>query len=182
MRGDADYDYFDGGTGNDALFSNGGDDDVYGGSGNDVIDGGAGRDYVYGGSGADKITGGFNGDIVYGGSGKDRFFFKKIDGSPPGDRDTFRAGDGGAAFDKPGSGAGGDKFDLTGIDANTTAGGNQTFLFGGMGKGHLWLTNSGTKTVVSANIDNDAAAEFAFEIEDGSGVLASAYNGSDFFL
>lgn len=181
LRGDADTDFLYGGDGNDKLRSNGGDDDVFGGNGNDDIDGGDGRDYVYGGAGNDRITGGFNGDVVYGGAGRDTFYFAKIQGSLPGDRDVFRGEMGVAAFENPGN-AVGDKFDLQGIDANTTIGGNQTFIFGGTGKGHLWLTNSGTNTVVNANIDNDAAAEFVFEIEDGAGVLASAYTAADFVL
>ena len=41
--------------------------------------------------------------------------------------------------------------------------------------------NSGATTVVLANIDNDAAAEFRLNIVDG-GTLASAYTAADFIL
>ena len=71
--------------------------------------------------------------------------------------------------------------DLSGIDANTSVAGNQAFLFGGTGIGHLSLVNSGTTTIVNGNVDADAAFEFVLAIEDGS-LLASAYKAGDFIL
>ena len=58
---------------------------------------------------------------------------------------------------------------------------NDTFVFGGTGRGHVWLTESGTNTILNANVDNDAAAEFQVVIED-AGVRAGAYAASDFIL
>ena len=70
--------------------------------------------------------------------------------------------------------AGGDRIDLSGIDANTAAGGDQAFVFGGTGTGRVSAVKSGGNTLMRCNIDKDAAFEFELLIEDG-GVLAGAY-------
>lgn len=93
--------------------------------------------------------------------GADLFQLINVLGSQPGARDTIRAVDGAAAFQGVGA-ASSDRFDFSSIDANTTAGGDQAFIFGG------------------GAVDNDAAAEF--EIEDGASVIAAAYTAADFFL
>lgn len=43
------------------------------------------------------------------------------------------------------------------------------------------LVDSGTDTIVRANMDNDSAFEFRLVIHDGS-VHASAYTAADFIL
>ncbi len=177
-------DTVNGNGGEDTLFGGDGNDQMRGGSENDFIDGGSNTDTVRGQGGNDLLSGGFDGDIVIGGTGNDTFFYNFLAGSLPGARDQFRAGDGGAAFDGAGN-AVGDKFDLINLDANATVGGNQTFVFGGTaqtGKGRIWLSNSGSDTIVHANTDNDAADEWQIEIEDGAGVTASTYTANDFFL
>ena len=177
-------DNINGAGGEDTLYGGDGNDQLRGGSQNDFIDGGRNNDTVRGQAGDDLISGGFDADIIIGGSGADRFFYNLASGSTPGARDQYRAGDGGLAFDGAGNAAG-DRFDLINIDANTTAGGDQAFIFGGTtqtGKGRIWLSNSGSDTIVHGNTDNDAAAEWQVEIEDGAGVTASSYTANDFFL
>ncbi len=121
---------------------------------------------------------------VRGGILGDTFDFNAISDSPWNSAgtlcDVLQAGGGAAAFDAPGAGNG-DRIDVSTIDADTTLANNQTFIFGGTGKGHIWCVNSGTTTVVLANVDGDAAAEFRLNIEDGA-TLASAYTAADFIL
>ena len=71
-----------GGSGNDTISGNAGDDRIYGEDGNDVLNGGSGNDELYGGSGNDSLDGGtgddyFTGDdgndTINGGSGIDRY-------------------------------------------------------------------------------------------------------------
>ncbi len=58
-------------TGNDVIFSLGGNDTVRAEEGDDIVDGGAGVDFVYGGVGNDTLDGGTEDDFVYGGDGND---------------------------------------------------------------------------------------------------------------
>ncbi len=174
-------DTVDGWFGNDTVDGGGGNDLVYGGPGNDLVRGGPGNDTVVGGAGVDTVSGGLGRDVLIGGASGDRFIFAGIVESPVGaGSDVLQAGAGGAAFDGAGAAAG-DRIDVSAIDANFTLAGNQTFIFGGTGKGHIWCVNAGATTVVLANLDNDAAAEFQINIADG-GVLAGAYKAADFIL
>ena len=76
----------------------------------------------------------------------------------------------------------GDLIDLSAIDADTTADGNQAFAFGtATGKGRLWAVNSGDTTLIRGNTDGDAAAEIEIAILDGA-VKANAYAALDFIL
>ena len=152
-----------------------------GGAGNDQIYGGEGNDTLRGQAGADTMYGGFQFDISIGGTQNDVFDWDLAIGSTPaGTRQHPLGCDGAVAFQGAG-GAAGDKIDVSGIDAKSTTGMNDTFLFGGTGIGRLSLVNSGARTLVRGNSDNDAAFEFELEIQDGA-VLASAYTAADFFL
>lgn len=159
----------DGGAGNDLLL---------GGSGSDLLIGGLGNDTVRGQDGNDILQAGPGADVRIGGKGNDTFNFNQ--GGLDGSVDKLRSGDGGKAFDGAGA-ANGDIFDVSGIDANQTQGGDQAFKFGGVGKGFLSIVNVGSDTHVRGNIDNDAAFELDIEIEDGA-VQASAYKAADFIL
>ena len=145
-----------------------------------VITGNGGKNVLSGLAGADTLAGGANADVLIGGTGPDRFDFNLVSESTATARDAIRAGGGAIAFEGAGV-AGGDLIDLSGIDANTGLAGNQAFVFGGTTDGHLSLVNSGTTTILNANVDADAAFEFVLAIEDG-GVLASAYKAVDFIL
>jgi serralysin len=172
-------------AGNDTLRGNGGADVLDGGDGNDTLRGGSSSDLLIGGASNDVLSGGavqsgIGADILIGGTGADRFDFDSVDDSPPGYCDIVRAGGGAVAFEGVGA-AGGDRIDVSGIDANANAGGNQAFVFGGTGLGHLYLVNSGENTLVRCNTNSDATPEFELIIEDG-GVLAAAYKALDFVL
>ena len=145
-----------------------------------VITGNGAANTLSGLAGADTLAGGANADVLIGGFGWDRFDFNFVSDSTATARDAIRAGGGAPAFEGAGV-AWGDVIDLSGIDANAVMPGNQAFVFGGTGVGHLSLVNSGTTTLVNGNIDNDTAFEFVLAIEDG-GVLASAYKAGDFIL
>lgn len=182
ITGDAAANGLHGMRGDDVLSGAGGADRLEGGTGSDALAGGAGADTLQGGNGADTLQGGAGRDVLTGGAGADTFVFAAVAESPAGAGrcDVLRADAGGAAFDAPGAGWG-DRIDLSAIDADTTAAGNQAFTFGGTGKGHVWCVDNGATTSVLANIDNDAGAEFRLDILDG-GVLAAAYKAADFIL
>ena len=93
----------------------------------------------------------------------------------------LRGGDGGKSFDGAGAAAG-DRIDVSGIDANAGAAGDQAFVWGSTGTGGISAVEMGnTATLVRANTDADAAFEFELVIEDAS-TLASAYTAADFML
>jgi len=170
-----------GGNGNDTLYSATGNDTVSGGAGNDSVFGGDGLNALSGDAGNDTLIGDGGRDVLVAGSGRDVFDFNLISDSPTGANcDQLRAGGGAVAFEGAG-GAPGDKIDLSSLDANVNAAGDQAFIFGGTGIRHVWCVNSGTTTRVFANVDGDAAAEVQIDIFDGA-VLASAYKAVDFIL
>jgi serralysin len=171
LFGDAGVNSLTGGAGDDYLNGQGGQDALLGDAGADRLEGSAGMDMLRGGAGADILVGGLD---------KDVFDFDVVADSAPGARDLFQAGDGAMAFEGAGI-AGGDLIDLTGIDANATAGGNQAFVFGGAGIGRVSVVASGADSLVRCNVDKDAAFEFELLIQDG-GVLASTYKALDFIL
>jgi Ca2+-binding RTX toxin-like protein len=154
-------------------------DNLYGLGGNDVLIGGEGTDSLIGGDGNDVLRGGRQADVLIGGLGGDVFDFDAVADSAPAARDVIR-GAGGPAFEGVGV-AGGDRIDLSGIDARAGVAGNQGFVLGGTGAGRVSLVNSGTDTIVRCNIDADAAFELQIVVEDGS-VVASAYRAVDFML
>ena len=85
------------------------------------------------------------------------------------ERDILQGDTGLPAFDAPGVGTG-DLIDLSRIDADATASGDQAFAWSGLepgGRGTLWLSRSGSLTLVNGNLDDDAAIEFQLIIEDG---------------
>ena len=143
----------------DTITGNAGDNLLAGWEGNDVINGGAGADIIDGGGGQDSLTGG---------SGADTFLFSEsIAGrataqapSPAGNPDWIWD------FKK----AEGDKIDLSAMDANSTVGGEQDFIFIDAGQftgtaGELRFEKLpnvafGKWTGVSADIDGDGAADF----------------------
>jgi Ca2+-binding RTX toxin-like protein len=168
-----------GAGGNDSLAGGGGADTVTGGAGNDTLRGDGGNDSLDGGDGADRLTGGTGQDTLRGGSGSDVFDFNSVAESSVSAPDIIVG-----TFSSPGAGAG-DRIDVGDIDANIVLGGVQDFVFGvATGIGRLWAINeAGTNnTLILGNIDNVAGAEFAIRIEDGAGVLASAYTAADFIV
>ena len=174
-------DAVDGLGGADRIAGAKGDDVLQGGDGNDRLSGGDGDDTLRGGAGNDDLNGGRGADLLIGGTGHDHFEFGAAADSAPGHRDTIRGGDGAVAFEGAGA-ASGDVIDVSGIDARAGVAGDQAFAFdGGHGVGHLWAADAGGVTVIRGNTGGDGAPEFELRIED-DGVLAAAYEASDFIL
>ena len=171
MVGDELANTLSGGAGNDSASGGGGNDVLIGDEGTDVLNGDAGNDVLRGGRGA---------DYLFGGLGADVFDFDAPAHSAPAARDILRGGVGVAAFEGVGV-AGGDRIDLSGIDANARAAGDQAFAFGGTEIGRVSLVDAGGNTLVRCNTDRDAAFELELVIEDG-GTLAAAYRDVDFIL
>lgn len=169
-----------GGAGADTLAGNAAGNMLTGNGGNDRLAGLAGADRLLGGGGDDRLTGGAGADQLIGGKGADTFVFAACADSPSGACDRLLAGGHAPAFDAPGHGAG-DLIDLHALDADTTRPGNQAFVFGGTGAGHVWLRDVGAVTHVYANTDADRAPEFELAILDGH-TRASAYTAEDFLL
>ena len=138
----------------DKLYGNAGANALSGGSGDDLLSGGAGKDILYGGLGADSLTGG---------AGADTFVFKALS-------DTKIATTGiDTIFDF--SGVSGDRLDLSAIDANSSASGNQAFTFIGTaaftGKaGELNYSKQASDTYIYGDTNGDKKADFAIHLDD----------------
>lgn len=164
-----------GNSGANTLGGGQGDDVLVGNDGNDILLGGLGDDTLRGRNGADTLQGGAETDILIGGFGSDVFDFNAASHSTGTARDTIRAGDGAAAFL-------GDRIDVSGMDADETQPGNQDFVFGGNGVGHLSLVDSGGITIVRGNTDNGGGFEFEVAIEDGIFAVPASYSAANFIL
>ncbi|KUP90569.1 calcium-binding protein [Tritonibacter horizontis] len=193
MLGNAGEDTMYGGNGNDTLngdqqndllFGQAGDDVLRGDDGFDLLEGGSGNDTLVGGNGSDTLLGGAGADNLLGGTGDDIFDFNFTSDSAVGAEDVIQ--------DMSGIGVGGgDRIDLSGIDADTTVAGNQTFTFLGnvtnadglaAGPGSLWVVDSGTQTRIFASVDNDGVIDLSIRVNDGAGTVAADYLASDFIL
>jgi len=180
-RGTASNDKIAGTISADAINAGHGDDSVAGGGGDDVIYGGSGRDILVGQSGDDVLVGGRGADELRGGSGQDVFVLERLHDSTPNHHDVIAPGVNGVALGHPGATAG-DMIDLSAIDADTDRSSDQAFHFGtSRGIGDLWLVEEGSRTLVRANVDDDARADFELVIADGA-VHAGDYTADDFIL
>lgn len=174
LDGGEGHDTLLGGDGNDTLIGAAGDDRLIGGRGNDALDGGAGLDTLLGGDGNDTLTGAAGDDRLIGGKGQD-----VLDGGE--DRDVFTGGKHADTFvfsavSETGNtkdtrdvitdfGTGGDKIDLSAMDANAGEAGDQTFTFIGSAEfsgtaGELRFTARKKLTVVEGDVDGDGVADF----------------------
>ncbi len=155
FSGGAGADQLRGDGGPNRFMGGGGSDRLYGRAGDDTLDGGAGADVLYGNTGADSLTGGP-------GNVRDRFvYFGTADsGVGPGRRDVI-------TDYQPGI----DRIEISRIDANPFAPGNQAFTFLGTGgfsgrPGELRteLDRAGGRTIVQADIDGDGRPDFEIEL------------------
>ena len=133
-----------------------------------------GADRLEGGAGNDTLSGGGAADTLIGGAGADVFLFERISQSTPDAPDLL------LGFGRVGR-AGGDRVDLSGIDADATRPGNQAFAFGATAVGSLHLFDLGADTLVRGNVDPESGFEFAIVIRDGA-ARASDYGPGDFIL
>jgi serralysin len=162
-----------GGRGDDQIMGNGAKNRLAGNAGDDRLLGLGGADRLLGGDGADALRGGTGADSLTGGAGRDRFEFAAAADSP-----TRAACDVIADFGAPGL-AKGDLVDLSEIDARGGRGGDQSFLFGGQGQGHLRLLDSADSTLVCADTRGSTAYDFVLEIADAS---PADFTRDDFIL
>jgi Ca2+-binding RTX toxin-like protein len=167
---------------NDSLTGTTSANVLTGGNGNDTIDGGAGADKLLGGNGGDQLiggggndslTGGAGADTQTGGLGADRFVFTSIADSPAG-----AGADRIADFNSSES----DKIDVSAIDANTVAAGDQSFTFIGNQVfhaviGELHYVSNASGITVEGDVNGDGIPDFAVDL---NGVASAA--ASDFIL
>nr|WP_319515895.1 calcium-binding protein [uncultured Cohaesibacter sp.] len=165
LNGHEGADNLNGGLGNDTLNGGGGNDILNGHGGNDILIGALGWDKLFGGAGADSFTGGLGADAMFAGidNAVDRFLFNTVNDSTAG-----AAHDKIAEFD-----SGEDVLDLSGIDANSAANGNQAFAFAGTtAAAHsVWLENDGSDLLVFADVNGDAVADFEIQLVNTSSLV-----------
>lgn len=167
LSGGGGRDVLDGRAGNDTLDGGEGRDALTGGAGNDMLRGGAGNDLIWGNAGNDTLTGGPGADILAGGAGTDRFVFTSIQDSIPGAVDQiidFTA-------------LGGERIDLSAIDANTTAAGHQAFAF----VGNAAFTHTAGELrfadhLLQGDVDGDGTIDFEVHVN------SVALKAGDFIL
>ncbi|WP_410218265.1 family 16 glycosylhydrolase [Paracoccus sp. (in: a-proteobacteria)] len=162
------------GTGNASdnyISGNSGSNIIKGLAGNDVLEGNGGNDTLYGDSGADRLTGGSGTDVLFGGDDLscDTFVF--------GSTSESRVGRGHDVVHDFVSGI--DRLDLSGIDANTWASGNQDFAYAGTkAAAHsVWAVKAGADLLVQGDVNGDGRADFEILLTD-----IRTLTGSDFIL
>lgn len=146
-----------GGDGADTLEGSAGRDELSGGAGADTLVGGADDDRLLGGAGDDRLAGGAGRDVLTGGPGKDVFVFDKTALAAVDRITDFRRGD---------------VIDLSAIDADATARGNQAFDFIGAKAfsgeaGELRYAGG----LLLGDIDGDREAELTIEIARAAALL-----------
>jgi Ca2+-binding RTX toxin-like protein len=162
------------GPGNDSFNGNGGTSGkVFGEAGDDTLSGGAGIDTLDGGAGADVLTGRLGRDSLFGGANADRFDFNSIkESAASSNRDVIQD------FSR----GGGDRIDLSTIDANTTKGGNNGFKFIGAKEfhekaGELHYVKKSGYVMVEGDRNGDGDADFQIKVKGVSGL-----DSGDFLL
>ncbi|HTV69249.1 MAG TPA: calcium-binding protein [Rhizobiaceae bacterium] len=157
--------------GADKIYGTNGANGLNGYSGNDVIDGRGGNDNILGASGADIVIGGLGGDTIF-----------LNDFGDDGVRDTVRylstAESGLTVATRDvvsdfvhSAGAGGDRIDLSRIDANPFLAGNQSFAwratlaFRANVVGEVRFIDAGNDVMVQVDTDNDNAAEMTILVK-----------------
>ena len=123
-----------------------------GNTGNNILKGEGGNDTLIGGKGADQL---------YSGAGKDMFVFKAAEDS------TAASAGRDKIFDFT---VGSDKFDLRGVDADSSMMDDQAFTFiGSTGfhktAGELRFEVKSGDTIVHGDINGDGAADFSFVLD-----------------
>ncbi len=138
----------------DKLYGNTGANMLTGGAGDDLLSGDAGNDTIYGGVGADDLTGG---------AGADTFVFKTLADS------TVTVAGRDSIFDF--SGTGGDRINLSAIDANSMTSGDQAFTYLGTAAftgtaGELRYIKQASDTYIYGDTNGDKKLDFAIHLDD----------------
>jgi Ca2+-binding RTX toxin-like protein len=151
-------DTISGDQGHDRLVGESGNDLIYGGLDRDRLQGDFGNDSLYGGTGADTLFGSWDTDQLYGGAdaARDVFIFEYASDSDVGAlHDTIY-----------GMTHSVDLINLRALDANTAKDGNQIFAFTGRNAAAhaVWIVDSGANTLVRADVNGDARADFEIRV------------------
>jgi serralysin len=162
LWGDDNVNVLQGLGGNDTLKGFGGADTLYGGAGADTLEGMNGSDTLYGQNGQDRLNGGSGGDFLYGGNGADTFVWSETSETWVDDTDPDIVRD----FDR----AEGDVIDLSTIDADVYAGGNQAFTFIGTAifsgtPGEIRYYHSGGNTYIDLQTGNSVDVEGVIRLD-----------------
>lgn len=150
--GNAGANVIDVGGGADIVNAGDGADTVIGGSGTDRLFGEGGDDILSGGVGSDYLSGGLGRDVMTGGSSRDSFAFASAGES------TLDTSDVITDFDVT------DVIDLSGMDADDSVTGRQTFTFIGTaeftaaGQARYFVDGNGD-TIVQANTNDTLGAD-----------------------
>jgi Ca2+-binding RTX toxin-like protein len=146
-------------------------------AGTDTLRGYDGDDFLYGGDGKDTLIGGNGTDVLSGGGGNDTFQW-----AATGETAVGAARDQVLDFTH-----GKDLLDLSGIDAKTTASGNNSFSFIGANgfsgtagelRAEVHHDAGGDYTIVQGDVNGDGVADFEIQLTGFTGTL----QGSDFIL
>ena len=138
------------------------DNEITGNDGANSLDGGLGADTLDGGAGADTLVGGGGLDVLTGGEDADVFLFSQLLDSGTDIN--------GADIIVDFSSADGDLINLTALDANSVAGGNQNFVFidsaafSAAGQLRFEYDEVSDIGVLYASTDADSDAEFAVKL------------------
>lgn len=149
LRGDDGDDALSGAGGADSLRGGDGADRLEGGAGRDTLGGEEGRDALLGGEGDDRLEGGRGPDLLTGGEGADLFAFRSLRDSRPGEADRLLD-----------FATGVDRLDLSALDADARARGDQAFAWGGGGIGAL-LVRDGQ---LVADVTGDGRWDLAIDL------------------
>jgi serralysin len=154
----------------DTLNGRGGLDLIVGRGGGDVINGNNGSDWLWGDGGVDTMDGGKGADVIYGGAGND-----ELAGEPG--ADTFIYRDVSDAVDAPEGQEeeildleNRDTIDLSGVDANANASGNQAFTIVDTFTGHageliLVFEEDENETYIRGDVNGDSQIDLQIELE-----------------
>jgi Ca2+-binding RTX toxin-like protein len=130
--------------------------------GNLILFGGGGHDVLFGGDGTDLLIGGGGADALTGGAGADTFRYDSASDSVAGFEDLI--GD----FQ-----SGVDKFDLTRVDANSNAAGDQAFTWIGSAAfsgsaGELRTYESSGYRWIAGDTDGDGDGDLVIALQPGA--------------
>ncbi|WP_342236868.1 calcium-binding protein [Inquilinus sp. OTU3971] len=154
--------------GHDILVGTDGGNLLRGSSGDDLLSGSGGTDRLEGSIGDDVLVGGLGADGLSSGPGADIIRIDRLTESLPGQEDTI--------LDLTSR----DRIDLSRIDADLTAPGDQAFAFIGTAAfsgvaGELRYEAVGEDLLVSADADGDGVADLAVTIRDLTQLAAADF-------
>ncbi|MBL8571852.1 MAG: M10 family metallopeptidase C-terminal domain-containing protein [Phreatobacter sp.] len=161
-----------GGDGNDILTGDGFTNVLSGGAGNDTVSGGGGIDYLSGGTGDDVLVGGARRDRLTGDAGADTFRMTLLSDTPAGsDRDLI------VDFSQ----AQGDRIDLSALDADAAAAGDQAFTligtaaFTGVAGELRYTVGQNNIMLLEGDVNGDRVADLQIDVIGNFAMKASDF-------